>query len=146
MCSNLPPVCHIYSHKHALGWNTYMMSTELNEVDGTDGGWWGGCCCCCYRARSVDDKIIRHELLMSWIIARFHGYGPTECGLLSEWRRERRERRETAVARLKQARNRGNFAQLAQWRVQWQGCCLQNSSIGKWSATMSLPLISDSTL
>lgn len=84
------------------------MSTEVNEVDGTDGG--GGCSCCCYRARSVDDKIIQHELLMSWIIARFHGYGPIECGLLSEWRRERRE---TVVARLKQARNEGNFAQLA---------------------------------
>lgn len=87
-----------------------MMSTELNEVDGTEGG-----CCCCYRARSVDDKIIQHELLMSWIIARFHGYGPAECGLLSARRRgETGEMGETAVARLKQARSGGNFAQLAQ--------------------------------
>lgn len=29
-----------------------------------------------YHARSLDDKIIQHELLMSRIIARFHGYAP----------------------------------------------------------------------
>lgn len=35
--------------------------------------------------RSLADEIIQHELLMSWIIARFHGYGshrtwPAQCG------------------------------------------------------------------
>lgn len=80
VCSNLLSVCYIYSHKYAFHWNPSTTSTELNEVDGTLSG--GGCRC--YHAHLVDDKIIQHELLMSWIIACFHGYGPTECVACSQ--------------------------------------------------------------
>lgn len=45
--------------------------------------------CYCFSAQMAADKIIQHELLVSWIIARFHGYSPTEYGALSEWRGER---------------------------------------------------------
>lgn len=80
VCSNLLSVCYIYSHKYAFHWNPSTTSTELNEVDGTLSG--GGCRC--YHAHLVDDKIIQHELLMSWIIACFHGYGPVECVACSQ--------------------------------------------------------------
>lgn len=82
------------------------MSTELNEIDRTE-GWGGGGCC--YSAHLVADKIIQHELLMSWIIACFHGYGPAEYSLLSE---QRCYRWETAVLRLKWKRT---WAALHSW-------------------------------
>lgn len=80
VCSNLLSVCYIYSHKYAFHWNLSTTSTELNEVDGT----LSGGVCRCYHAHLVDDKIIQHELLMSWIIACFHGYGLAECVACSQ--------------------------------------------------------------
>lgn len=68
-----------------------------------------GACRFCHRAQSVDEKkkIIQHELLMSWIIARFHGYGPAECGpaLRVEMGREREKRGDGEIK--KQPRNTG---------------------------------------
>lgn len=39
---------------------------------------------CCYHVYTLDAKIIQHELLMPWIIVRFHGHSHTEHSPLSD--------------------------------------------------------------
>lgn len=65
------------------------ISLKQSDEHSAKWGWWNvwggvGWDGCCYHAHSLDAKIIQHELLMPWIIARFHGYSPAECGPLSD--------------------------------------------------------------
>ena len=80
--------CYFYTNNHT---ETQLMRTEVNEKNGTQSVlvcvWLS---CCCHPAHSVADKIIQHELLMSWIIARLHGYSASVYGLLLHWKWEMR--------------------------------------------------------
>lgn len=70
-------ICIVYiSLKHRDEHNVKWGQWNVGGGVGWDG--------CRYHAHSLNAQIIQHELLMPWIIARFHGYSPAEYGPLSD--------------------------------------------------------------